>query len=135
MENIQGALRNAQQHLKKNGKLLIILNHPCFRIPRQSHWGVDLKSKIQYRRMDLYMSEAKIPIQTNPSKSASSALTYSYHHSLSDYSKLLKAEGFCIDEIQEWCSDKQSEGGAARMENRARKEFPLFLALIAINTK
>jgi hypothetical protein len=33
--------------------------------------------------------------------------------------------------MEEWCSDKKSEGAAARMEDRARKEFPLFLTILA----
>jgi hypothetical protein len=36
-----------------------------------------------------------------------------------------------IDALEEWTSDKESEGKASRMENKARSEFPLFLALRA----
>ena len=42
--------------LKKNGRLLLVLNHPCFRIPRQSGWGFDEQRKLQYRRVDNYLS-------------------------------------------------------------------------------
>jgi hypothetical protein len=44
---------------------------------------------------------------------------------------MLKDAGFAIDVIEEWTSDKESEGRAARMENRSRSEFPLFLAIKA----
>jgi ubiquinone/menaquinone biosynthesis C-methylase UbiE len=132
MENGQGAIHTAAHHLKKGGKLLIVLNHPCFRIPRQSSWGVDEQMKLQYRRINTYMSAQKIPIQTNPSKQEMSESTFSYHHSLSDYFQMLAKEKFVVAQLEEWCSDKKSEGSRAKMEDRARKEIPLFMAILAV---
>ncbi len=131
MEKPDAAIANAGKHLKIGGQLLIFLNHPCFRIPRQSGWGIDEQAKLQYRRMNVYMSEQKIPIQTSPGKGEKSAVTYSYHFPLSSYAKWLNLEGFSIERIDEYCSDKKSEGAKARMENRARLEIPLFLSLLA----
>jgi len=125
-----GALRNMAFHLMAGGHLFLVLNHPCFRIPRMSHWGEDEGKRLLYRRMDAYLSKQKIPIQTQPSKGQKSAQTWSFHHPLSSYSKWLKESGFSILEIQEWSSDKQSTGSKAKMENRARREFPLFLTLV-----
>lgn len=127
-------LKNAANHLRPGGKLLIILNHPCFRIPRQSSWGIDPHTDIQYRRVDRYLSPMEIPIQTHPGKGASSTESLSFHHPLSAFSQWLYQAGFAIDLIQEWCSDKESQGKAARRENRSRAEFPLFLALRAIRS-
>lgn len=131
IEHPQLVLRNASNHLKSQGKLLIVLNHPCFRIPRQSSWGIDEAKKLQYRRVDRYLSPLKIPIQTHPGRQKDSQETWSFHHSLSDYSLWLKEEGFSIELIEEWVSDKQSTGGHAKMENRSRAEFPLFLTILA----
>lgn len=129
MEDMFGAVKVACHHLKKGGRLLMVLNHPCFRIPRQSSWGIDESAKLQYRRINSYMSVQKIPLQTNPSKGEKSEVIYSYHHPLSDY---MKALGTCsIVAMEEWCSDKKSEGSKARMEDRARREIPLFLAILA----
>ncbi len=130
MEHGELATLQASKHLKKGGKLLIVLNHPCFRIPRQSSWGEDEKMKIQYRRMNMYLSPQSIPIQTNPSQK-SSAETMSYHHPLSDYMAWLHKANCVVTNMEEWISDKKSEGGKARMEDRARREFPLFLAILA----
>ncbi|EKE08577.1 MAG: hypothetical protein ACD_17C00093G0002 [uncultured bacterium] len=130
MENGQGAIQNAARHLKQEGKLLIVINHPAFRIPRQSNWEIDEKMKLQYRRVNLYMSPQKIPIQTAPSKGSASPQTISYHHPLSTYFSWL-SESFVVRQVEEWCSDKKSEGRQAALENRARKEFPLFLAITA----
>ena len=97
----------------------------------QSSWKIDPENKIQYRRIDKYMSPMKIPIQTQPSKGVQSTQTFSFHHPLSDYSRWLKDAGFVISMIEEWCSDKESDGGAAKMENRSRAEIPLFMAIVA----
>lgn len=131
MESPEKAIQNASHLLKQEGSLLLVLNHPCFRIPRQSNWGVDEKSKLQFRRMNLYMTPQEIPIQTNPSKGEKSALTYSFHHPLSFFVNALSKNGLFITKMEEWCSDKKSEGPKAKMEQRARKEFPLFLAILA----
>lgn len=131
MEHPHKAIAIASKHLKKEGRLLIVLNHPCFRIPRQSNWGIDANAKLQYRRINSYMTPQAIPIQTHPGKGEASSTTYSYHHPLSSYSSWLLAEKFSILKLEEWCSDKKSEGSKARMENRAREEIPLFLTILA----
>lgn len=131
MEEPKLALANAARHMKSGGKLFIVMNHPCFRIARQSHWGVDEEKKLQYRRIDRYMSPLKIPIRAKPSKGKNSVTTLSFHHPLSSYFLWLKEAGFSVTSLQEWCSDKKSEGPQAKMENRARAEFPLFLAIEA----
>jgi len=134
IQNIENALnvfRNAFRHLSAEGRLLIVINHPSFRIPKYSSWQIDHEKEIQYRRVDAYMSSLKIPIQMNPSKKEASENTWSFHHSLSTYSQYLNQAGFMIENIEEWISDKVSMGKAARMENQCRREFPLFMALLA----
>lgn len=125
------ALMNFKKHLQKQAPLILVLNHPCFRIPRQSAWGFDEDKKLQYRRMDRYMGELKIPIATHPGKGQTSEQTVSFHFPLQKLASMLKTAGFLIEDIQEWCSDKASEGKMAAAENRARKEFPLFLCVVA----
>ena len=131
MPSITPLLQSAWEYLKKNAPLILVLNHPSFRIPRQSSWGVDQEKKLQYRRLDCYMTPLKVPIQTHPSLKTESETTWSFHYPLSIYSAFLKESGFTIDIIQEWCSNKKSQGKMAAMENRSRKEFPLFMALVA----
>lgn len=132
MEHPADALKQCAAHLHEGGKLVIVLNHPCFRIPRQSSWGIDEKKKLQYRRLDSYFSTQKIPITTHPSKGARSEKTYSYHHPLTSIADFLREAGFVIDAMEEWLSDKISTGPKAKMENRSRDEFPLFLAIRAL---
>ena len=99
-----------------------------------SLWGIDEAAKLQYIKINRYMTPMKIPLQAHPSKGQGSPTTISFHYPLSDYSKWLYEAGFVIDLIEEWISDKVSTGKTARMENRSREEFPLFLAIRAIKT-
>lgn len=130
MEYPEQAIANVSKLLKPNGILVIVLNHPCFRIPRQSSWGIDQQNKLQYRKINRYLSPLKIPITMHPGK-GSSPVTWTYHFPLSEYSKWLSGQHFCITLLEEWTSDKESVGKAGRMENRSRSEFPLFLAIQA----
>lgn len=132
MEDPKAAFLNTAAHLNPNGRLVIVMNHPCFRIPRQSSWKIDEEQKTQYRRIDRYSSSMKIPIQANPSKGQQSVTTWSFHHPLASYSQWLFESGFAIELIEEWHSDKTSTGKNAKMENRSRSEFPMFLAIKAI---
>jgi len=126
--------RTAHAHMRQGAPFIIVLNHPCFRIPRQSGWGVDEQKKLQYRRVDRYMTELKIPIQVQPSRNEASEETWSFHHPLSYFTQQLRAAGFILSHIEEWCSDKKSVGKTATMENRSRQEFPLFMTLVALKT-
>lgn len=121
------ALKNLAANLKDDGVGVIVMNHPCFRIPRQSSWEIDPRSKIQYRRINRYLSPLEIPITIHPGQE-DSPTTWDFHFSLSDWSNMLYTAGFVIEQLEEWTSDKESAGKAAKMENRARQEFPLFLA-------
>lgn len=131
VEKPEQVFLNAQKHLKSGGRFVIVLNHPCFRVPRQSTWQVDEEKKIQYRRIDRYASSMSVPISTHPSKGQQSTTTWSFHHPLSAYAKWLHEAGFVIETMEEWCSDKVSTGAAAKMENRSRTEIPMFLTLVA----
>ena len=132
MKNGYEAIKNCALKLKKTGKLIIVLNHPCFRIPRQSNWQIDEKKHSQQRVLDRYMSSMEIPINMNPGLSKANNKTYSYHHPLSIYMDWLHKEKFAITRLEEWCCPKNSDGKWSKRENRARKEFPLFLAIEAV---
>lgn len=130
------ALRLASEHLVEQGRLVVVLNHPCFRVPRQSRWDVDPQNNVQYRRVDRYHSPLEVPIAVHPGKDGAeqnenSAVTYSYHHPMEDYFRWLHEAGMAVELMEEWYSDKTSEGKQSKRENRARTEFPLFLAISA----
>lgn len=130
VEKRDKVIQNAFTFLKKGGKFFLVINHPSFRIPRQSNWIFDEQKKCQSRSVDSYMTEQKIPIKMHPSKK-NSQITFSYHFPLSSLINALFKGGFVVEKIEEMCSDKKSTGKKAKMENRARKEFPLFLLIVA----
>lgn len=76
------------------------------------------------------MTPLKIPVAIHPGKKEKSEITWSYHLPLSSYLRLLKDNGFVVELIDEWLSDKKSQGSKAFIEDRARLEFPLFMALL-----
>ena len=135
IEEPSRALKEIARALKPGGGFVIVLNHPCFRIPKRSSWGYDEKEKIQYRRLDGYLSESKEKIEMHPGDAARGEApqkTYSFHRPLQVYAKLLANSGFIITRIEEWNSHRESQKGPrAEAEDRARKEFPLFLMLKA----
>jgi ubiquinone/menaquinone biosynthesis C-methylase UbiE len=118
--------------LKTAGRLVLVMNHPAFRGPKETSWGWDQQRGIQYRRVDRYLIPRKAPIVTNPG-SAPGAYTWTFHKPLEAYVKALRGAGLLIDAIEEWPSHKTSEPGPrAAAENMARKEIPLFMAIRAV---
>lgn len=134
MQNIEHPeilFKQLSKVLKKGARSIFVLNHPYFRIPRQSRWSFDEPSKTQTRELFSYMSHQAIPIITHPGKlKVQEEKTWSFHMPLCDYTKIAHEQGFVIETIEEWCSPKTSTGGAAKWENRARNEFPLFMAIV-----
>jgi len=130
IEQPELVFRNLRPHMAPGAKFVIVLNHPAFRIPRQSSWGWDSKQSLQYRRVDAYMSEQKIPIRMHPGSNEET--TTSFHHPISAYVQACQKSGFYIENMEEWMSPKKSEGGRAHAEDRARAEFPLFLTICAV---
>lgn len=131
IKHIAGVFEHAARILRPNGAFVIVLNHPCFRQPRQSGWGWDEERKLQYRRIDRYKESYEMPIIAHPG-SAPSVTTTSYHRPLETYINSLAAAGLIIDRLEEWTSHKNSDSGPrAKAENVARKEIPLFLAIRA----
>jgi ubiquinone/menaquinone biosynthesis C-methylase UbiE len=110
------------------GTFTIVINHPAFRIPKKSSWEYDKKTGVQYRRVDLYLSEFHESIKMHPGKKNSPS-TISFHRPLQWYVKHLTKHGLLIDRLEEWTGHRTSVGKHAKAENIARKEFPLFLAL------
>lgn len=130
MKDPSSAIKLASQNLVKNGTFVMVINHPTFRIPRQSGWDTFVQNKLQFRWVSKYMSRLEIPFVTHLA-GGRKIHSWSFHHPLSDYAAFLKQAGFVISDIQEWTSDKNSTGKHAKKENRAREEFPLFMAIVA----
>jgi len=137
IENLHGALAEASRAIKKGGKLFLVLNHPAFRNPKHTAWDFDDKNKMQYRRVEEYLSESKTEIDMMPGtkEEVGKEKTVSFHRPLQLYFKALVKNGFLVGRLEEWNSNKVSEFGPRQnAEDKARKEIPLFLFLEAVKT-
>ncbi len=131
--DISGLFTNIARSLKSGGRLVMVFMHPCFRIPRKSHWGWDGDQKIQYRRLDSYATPLEIPITTHPGKN-SGEQTHFHHRPLADLLTGLGDAGLAVTACEELFSHRRSQanGPFSKAEHAAAEEFPLFIALKAV---
>ena len=129
IENFSGVVNETARVLKTGGELFVVINHPIFRFPKRTAWFYDEKRKIQSRIIDEYMSETRVKMEVHPGVEKS-AVTIYFHRPLQTYFKMFQKAGFVVSRLEEWVSAKQSEPGPrAVAENKARREFPMFMAL------
>ena len=135
MDEPSKVMHECARVLKKEGRMFLVLNHPTFRVPQKSSWGWDQENKIQYRRVDAYLSTAKSKIQMHPGDDPS-VHTWTFHRSLQDYFKVFAKNNLVVSRLEEWISHKNTSAGPrAAAENFARKEIPLFMCLELIKLK
>jgi ubiquinone/menaquinone biosynthesis C-methylase UbiE len=130
IENVGEVFAECKRILKKNGRLVIVLNHPSFRVPQGSDWY--FVNDTQYRIVGKYLSESKVLIDMTPGEKdqKKKIKTVSFHRPLQYYIKLLSKNGFALTRLEEWISHKKSQKGPKQSsEDTARKEIPLFMAL------
>lgn len=132
IDPLEAAIASAAQALKQEGRLVILMTHPCFRIPRQSGWGWDEGRKLRFRRVDGYLSRLDIPMQPHGRKIAGS--TRSFHRPLGAYVAALSGNGFVIDALEEIAVPNGS-ASTPRAIARADREFPLFMGIRAVRSK
>jgi len=132
LDDVQAAFAGMAAALRPGGRAVVIMMHPCFRIPRQSSWGWDPGKKTQYRRLDRYATPMTVPIAAHPGSDPSQHTVF-FHRPLADYLNALGAAGLAVVECRELLSHRHSQpGGRSRGEDRAGAEFPVFLALRAL---
>lgn len=129
IKEISETVAEAWRVLVPRGRLVLVLNHPTFRIPKRSSWGFDPRDGKQYRRIDGYLSPQETPIIMHPGQKESEA-TLSYHRSLQDFFKIFAKHNFAVTRLEEWISHKKSQSGPRqKAEDLARKEIPLFMMI------
>jgi SAM-dependent methyltransferase len=125
IDPLEAAIESAAWLLKPGGRLVLVMLHPCFRVPRQSGWGWDEKRALQYRRVDSYLTSLAVPMQPYQGKPGT---TRSYHRPLGAYVEALARAGLSVTAMRE-VTGLSREG--TRAERRASAEFPLLLGLRA----
>lgn len=127
IEKVHLVFAECARVLKSDGRLLMVMNHPTFRIPQASSWQWDEDQDVQYRRIDQYLSEDKVKIEMHPGKKKGES-TVSFHRPLQVYVKHLAKAGLGITRLEEWISNRQGpKGKRFAASEKARKEIPLFL--------
>lgn len=124
IDPLEDAVTTASWLLKPGGRLVLVMLHPCFRIPRQSGWGWDDQRQLRYRRLDSYLSPLAVPMQPHPG-----GTTRSYHRPLGAYVGALTAAGLAVDAMPEVTG--LSARAWSRADRRASDEFPLLLGIRA----
>ncbi len=132
IKNFQTAVLEVSRVLKPGGRLVLVLNHPAFRVPTASGWGFDEQVNVQYRRVDQYMSELsqQVDMTQGIADLNKKKYTWSFHRPLQAYFKTFSKAGLSVIRLEEWTSHKTSDKGPRKLaEDKARKEIPLFMCL------
>ncbi len=125
-------MQNVSAALKPGGSFVIVMMHPCFRIPKESHWGWDGDQKVQFRRLDKYGSALEIAIQTRPGLNTGEGTVF-YHRPLADLLTVIGAAGMGVTKCTELFSHRRSQSGPfSKAEHKAAEEFPLFLGIKSV---
>jgi ubiquinone/menaquinone biosynthesis C-methylase UbiE len=126
IDPLEAAIASAASVLAERSRVVVVMTHPCFRIPRQSGWGWDEGRKLRYRRIDAYLSRLAVPMEE---AAHGRGATRSFHRPLGTYVEAFAAAGFAVDALREIAGDAGS--ASSRAERSAAREIPLFLALRA----
>ena len=128
IDPLEAAIEHACCALRRGGRLVLFMTHPCFRVPRQSGWGWDAERRLQFRRVDHYLTPLVVPMKRHGMEGRYA--TRSHHRPLERYVNALARAGVLIDAMREIATHRQpSPGARAKAERRANAEIPLFLAV------
>lgn len=131
IDPLDEALAGAAWALRRGGRAVLLMTHPCFRVPRQSGWGWDAGRRLRFRRVDRYLTPLEVPMK--PYGAGRRGATRSYHRPLEAYVNGLAAHGLLADRVREIAGRADAAAGPrARAERMAVREIPLFLALRAV---
>ena len=128
MDPLPSVLESVAWALRGGGRVVMVMTHPCFRVPRLSGWGWDEGRRLQYRRVDRYLTPLRVPVETVGNRET--AATSRFHRPLHEYINGLAACGFVVDAMHEIATDRGGRPGSrASAEDFATREIPLFLGL------
>lgn len=133
-DGLDALCRSLSRALRVGGRAVLVMMHPCFRVPRQSSWEWDEAKRTQYRRIDRYATPMQVPIATHPGRDPGQKTLF-HHRPLAAYLNALGEAGLPVVGCEELVSHRiATPGSHSRGENRAAAEIPVFLALKAVRT-
>jgi ubiquinone/menaquinone biosynthesis C-methylase UbiE len=136
LQNIKWAgkvLAEASRVLKKNGKLVVVLNHPYFRIPKHSSWEWSPKDWVQSRKVEKYLLpfESEIDMKPGEKDKSKKQITMSFHRPLEYYIQHGLKNGLMLENMEEWISHRPADqGNKTKALEISRNEIPLFMCLV-----
>lgn len=132
---ITAVWRATHRLLKPGGKLIVVMMHPCFRVPQHADWHFDAEANVQSRLVRRYLTSTDVKIKMHPSQAAlgkKAPVTTHFHRPLQAYINTLGNAGLYIDHMEEWVSHRLDEAGPHKAaKDAARKEIPMFMAIRA----
>jgi len=134
MDPLDAIVRSVGRVLKGHARIVVVMTHPAFRVPRHSGWATDPARGIVSRRVDAYLRPMAVPLDGRPGAGPTTA----FHRPLSAYVAALAGQGFLVDALEELPDDPiVRAGGRARPGDPAvvgNRDIPLFLAMRAIRS-
>ena len=137
---LEDAFSESINLLRHGGRIVLLMTHPCFRVPRQSGWGWDHSRKLRFRRIDRYLTPLSVPMKAYGRWRLGA--TRSHHRPLEHYVNALTSTGALIDKFDEvsTCAmsvrtagrSRNATGAQAKAERNADREIPLFLGIRAV---
>lgn len=130
--DLKSFAKEASRVLEVGGKLIAVVNHPAFRVPKSSDWHFDKESQRQGRVVYKYRSPHAIKIDMNPGNKnlKTKVYTTTFHRPFEEYLNSFTKAGLTFSFMKEIYSNKVSEKGIRKnAEDEARSEIPLFLFL------
>jgi len=134
VHNLEKAVKELHNVLKKNGKLVFSIMHPCFSSPPVRGWvrtpqDSNRKEDWIYWKVDRYFDRSMEIWQY-----LDWPHTYSFHHTLSDYFKSLIRNGFTVTDFEEPVPSKQAMKEHYRELGNECDRIPWFLIIGAKKT-
>lgn len=128
IDPLDRAIESAAWALRPGGRIVMLMTHPCFRIPRQSGWGWDPHRRLQFRRIDRYLTPLSVPMKRYGGSRRGA--TRSYHRPLTDYFTAIAGAGIFVDRVLEvptFRGEAGTRSGSAGQS--AEREIPLLLGI------
>jgi SAM-dependent methyltransferase len=125
MDPLDPVVAGVDWALRPGGRVVLLMTHPCFRVPRQSGWGWDHGRKLRFRRIDRYLTSLAVPMKAYGGERRGA--TRSFHRPLHAYVNALAEHNLLIDALHEIAGPAPD-----RDRDEGSDEIPLFLALRAI---
>lgn len=129
MDPLEPVLRSVAWALRPTSRIVILMTHPAFRVPRHSGWGFDRSRRLTYRRLDGYLSPMDVPMRSVGGEPP----TRSFHRPLGTYVNALARIGFAVDAMLEIPDlPPEARPSPARRSSPSNPDIPLFLGLRAV---